>query len=351
MRLTYLQLSTHLQKNLLPIYLITGSEYFLIDEARTALCLKAKQLQFLEPQTYEANKDFDWYKLLETCNTPSLFNEKSLVEIKLNHKPSASSSKDFVYFLENLPPTVQLIISCSKLDSDGQKSNWIKTIDTLGAIVTIWPFDQQQSRKWLEQRLHQLNLNCDLAAIDYLLHSNEGNLLALAQELEKLKLLFDNQTITLEKMTTAIGDNARYDLFNFIDIILEGDGKKIKRILNKLKLEGVELVLLLWGVTREIRNLLNILADLDNKVNWQLIVKKYKIWDKRQPLIKRAIKLHSPKNLHQLLLYAEKIDHTIKGIEHGNAWQTMETIAFVLAGIWPVTWMEHFISSPTYGRV
>lgn len=332
MKISYQQLDTHLRNNLLPIYLLSGNEPLLIQEARDTIRSKARAAGFSETERFDANKDFDWQKLVESASELSLFGDKSFVEIKLNNKPNAASAKLFTQFIENINPNKIILISTEKLDSTTQKSNWVTAINKIGVIITIWPIEGSQFKQWVEQRLKQNNLVCDQSAIQFLVHQTEGNLLALSQEIEKLKLLYNKGPINLEQMTSAISDNARYDIFNFIDIILENNHSQITRVLQKLRDEAIEPTLLLWALVREIRSLIHILEDLTNKFSWDEVVKKHRIWDKRQQMTKKTLKQHTQKSLHGLLLHAEKIDHIIKGSLRGNFWDEIELLSFALSG-------------------
>ncbi|MBA2653826.1 MAG: DNA polymerase III subunit delta [Gammaproteobacteria bacterium] len=331
MKFSYQQLPMHLKSNLLPVYLITGNELFLVQEARELIRSKAKSQGFSEVQRYEVNKDFDWSMFVESNNTYSLFSDKVCTEIKLNQKPNAAGSKLFTQFLENHDPNKILLITTDKLESATQRSGWAEAINKIGAIVTIWPLDSAQFKQWALHRLRANNLNCDQAGLQFLVDQTEGNLLALAQEIEKLKLIFEG-AIKLEDLINATTDNARFDIFSCIDIIEQGNASRILRSIRKLKAEAVEPTLLLWALSREIRSLSAIIGDLKNKSPWATLVKKHQIWEKRQPSVKKMISLHTPKSLHTLLLQAERIDHIIKGVTAGNVWSALETLALGLGG-------------------
>ena len=326
MKLSYHQLPTHLKNNLAPIYLVTGNEPLLMQECRDSIRSKAQQQGFSEIERFDITKDFDWSGLIEATNSLSLFSNKRFIEIKLNHKPNVQGSKLFIRFIENLSPDNIVLVLSEKLDSTAQKSSWVNAINKTGTLVTIWPLDSLKFQQWVEKRLRDNNLRCDKNAVQFLVEQTEGNLLACAQEIEKLALLFSERVITRDDMVSAIADSARYDVFNFIDILFEGNVKRTIRVLHKLQKEAVEPTLLLWVITREIRLLINVIFDLKNKNSWEAIVKKHQIWDKKQHYIKKVIQLPIEKDLHQMLLQAEKIDHIIKGLQIGSVWVEIEKL-------------------------
>jgi DNA polymerase III subunit delta len=57
-------------------------------------------------------------------------------------------------------------------------------------------------------------LNADDAACQFLAERLEGNLLAAAQEIERLALLYGkDSTLDLETLRAAVADSARFDSF------------------------------------------------------------------------------------------------------------------------------------------
>lgn len=333
MKLLPQQLETHLKKTLLPIYLIAGNEPLLIQEAKDLIRETARTSGFAETQYFEATKDFDWNILLESANNMSLFCEKSWMELKLVNKPSALGAKVLNQYIENIPPDKLLFILSEKLDAATQKTSWFQAINKVGGYIPIWPLDSQQLLQWIQQRLTKYGLICDNLSVRYLAEQTEGNLLATAQEIEKLKLLFPNGSISYDDMVTSISDNARFDVFALIDAISQGNPNYILRIISRLQDENVEPTFILWALTREIRTLINIHYDMNNKVAWEIITKKYQIWEKQQSFKKRILKLQSVLKLHQLLLRAIEIDKMIKGITIGNYWETLIDLALELAGL------------------
>lgn len=332
MKLSFQQLAGHLQKTLLPVYLITGNEPFLLQEAKNSIRQKALSLGFTERQLLESSKDFDWNVLLESTNTLSLFSDKCCLELKLIQKPAATNSKILIQAIEKIPATKILLITSDKLDSATQKTTWFQAINAAGAIISIWPFDTKQFQWWVEQRLSQHRLQLDSTSVQYLMQQTEGNLLAAAQEIEKLALCFSNGPVSYEDVKKQLSDNAKFDIFVLVDTVLQRNSKRALRILSGLRNEGIEPTLILWVLTREIRTLIYILDDIKRKIPWTTITKQHQIWEKRQPLIQGAIKFHTTKKLHSFLLQAAKIDQIIKGAQKGNSWDELNELALCLSG-------------------
>jgi DNA polymerase-3 subunit delta len=104
----------------------------------------------------------------------------------------------------------------------------------------------------------------------------------------------------------------------------------VVRILESLKQEGTELTLILWALTREIRQLIAIAQTLAQGAALPAALAKHKVWEKRKAWVQRTLKMHS---LQQLQLYLQKaavIDSMIKGGEPGNVWEALLQLALNL---------------------
>jgi DNA polymerase III subunit delta len=331
MKLSYPQVVGHLKNQLLPMYLITGNEPLLIEETRDALRQKAKQMGFIENQRYEVTKDFDWDRFIEASNTLSLFSEKLCLELRLLCKLTAPAAKLLTHFLENLPDDIKVLFIADKLDAATQKNNWYHVFNRIGGIITIWPIDGPYYLQWLSERLKQQQLRLSPASLQFMAEQTEGNLLASAQEIAKLGLLFPSGgLIPHDDVVNAITDNARYDLFTLIDTIHQGDSLRIVRVLSNLRAEGTEPTLVLWGLTREIRLLIELKRALAKNIPWSDIARTHRIWEKRQALVKQSLLNHSINSLHQLLLDSQQIDCMIKGVTPGSYWDELENLALRL---------------------
>ena len=114
--------------------------------------------------------------------------------------------------------------------------------------MPIWPVTPAELPRWIADRVSSLGLTAEPDAITLLAERLEGNLLAAAQEIEKLKLLHGDETIAATMVADTVSDNARYDAFRLVDVALSGDARGAVRTLRGLKGEAVQPPALLWAV-------------------------------------------------------------------------------------------------------
>ena len=337
MRLRANQLDTELKKSLLPIYFVTGDEPLLIQEALDSIRLACKQQGYDERKILEVDRKFDWQSLVEESNTLSLFSEKILTELRLGgSKPGVPGGKALQSYCKALPEDRVLLISANKVDAGTLKTKWCSELDRVGAIIQIWPISLNEMPQWLGLRSRKMGLKIEHDAIQLLADRLEGNLLAAQQELEKLRLLYPDlsEEIDTEKVLQSVSDASKYDVFNLTDACLNGDAKLCSKIMNSLKLEGLEVSIVLWALSKEIRLLAALVRANLKGANLQTIFKEQRVIQKRQPQLSHAARRLSLTRLQQLLDQCKLVDDLIKGAQKGiDPWDILNKVAFGIAGI------------------
>ncbi len=338
MQLRYEQLQSHLQKPLAPVYLISGNEPFLIEESRRAIHAAALKQGYTEKQLWQVETGFSWPSLLTAANSLSLFSSKEMLELRctsnqLNETAGKTLQTYFTAISKDSLADKILLIVTDKLTAPQQKAAWYQTLLKIGAVIQIWPPEGETLLYWLKQRLAAAQLTTSAEGLQLLAERAEGNLLAIAQEIEKLSLLYPQANLSLEAITEAVNDSARFDVFSLSDAILQGNGKRITRILFCLKDEGVEPILILWAITKEIRTLTLIAEQLLQGANIEKVLFEQRVWDKRKPLMRHALQRHQLNGWYLLLQHASDIDQIIKGLKPGDVWDELVTIGLTVAGI------------------
>jgi len=328
------QLGAALSKGLAPIYLVSGDEPLLVQEACDTIRRAARSAGFSERELYHCDANFDWGQVLTAANSLSLFSEQKIIELRLTTgKPGDKGGKVLQEYAQSPAPDNLLLIVANKLDGASKKSKWFKAIDDAGTHVQVWPITAAQLPRWIGQRLQQAGLRADSSAIDLLASRIEGNLLAAAQEIEKLKLLAPDNIVSYELMASAVADSARYDVVGLVDKALHGDARAAVRTLHGLKTEGTEPINILWALTRDIRSLVQISLTVTQGKSFELAARQAGIWDKRQPLIQTALRRLKPAHLQQLLRKANGIDKAIKGMRNAEPWDELLDLILNIAGV------------------
>jgi len=333
MKIPFQQLQTQLKNNFAPVYFISGDEPFQVDEACRMIRVEAEQQGYTERQVYHVERNFDWSSLAAESSSLSLFAEKKLIELRMpTAKPGREGTKALQDYAQNLPQDTCLLISSGKLESVQTKSKWLQSLEQAGVFIQVWPIEIARLPQWISQRLSLRNMSSSPEALKLLADRVEGNLLAADQELEKLLLLYGEGELSTEQIQSAVSDSARYDIFSFADVALGGDPERVSKLLFGLKAEGVEAILMLWVLNREIRALYQIHDEIKGGKSIDAAMATQRVWDKRKPLIKRALKGSSLLKTQQWLKACRRIDRIIKGQETGRAWDELLELALQVAG-------------------
>lgn len=332
MQITYEQLNNHLQKNLAPVYLLSGEVPLLLQEGRDAICRAATAQGFTERELLQVETGFNWQNLITVANSRSLFSSKQLIELRITgNSINEAGNQALQTYTNKIPKDKILLIVMGKLDSKLQRAAWLQTINKTGIHVPLWPLDNTQLPRWITQRLAQRGLSADASGIQLLAERAEGNLLAAAQEIDKLQLLYGSGKLPVEAIADAVNDSARFDIFGLSDAALQGDAKRVLRILTGLHGENIEPVLILWALTRELRVLATLAGMLKNS-SLENALQQQRIWEKRKPLFRYALKQHSLSSVQHLLQQAGRIDKIVKGMAAGNPWNELEQLGLAIAG-------------------
>ena len=152
------------------------------------------------------------------------------------------------------------------------------------------------------------------------------------QEISKLTLLSLEGKIDSDIMSTVVADSARYNLFSFVDKVLEGDAESAARALRGLENEGTDPLALLWAITRELRTLNKASQAVALGEQRDRALKNSGVWDKRIPLFRKALGRLSPAHLRMLIHQAGAIDRGVKGLRKADFWSEITTLVLSFAG-------------------
>lgn len=323
MRIKPQQLASSLQKTLAPVYFISGDEPQQLGELADAIRKSAKERDFSAREIFFADKSFDWKQLNVSADNFSIFADKKIIDLRLlTGTPGAEGAKALTAYCQRLPEDTLLLITAGKIGKDAQKSSWFQALDKVGCVIQIWPLTGQGLLRWIQERMQQRGILPEPEAVKILADRVEGNLLAAAQEIEKLYVLYGAGKLSAQQVIDVVADSSRYDVFKLIESALSGKSDKVLKILSSLNAEGIAPAIVLWALTRETRILISYKAALGQGEK-ELILKKNGVWGERKLLIDSSAKRLAHAELNDVLVLGAKADRQIKGQQQGDAWETL----------------------------
>ncbi len=325
-------LSRHLEQNLLPCYLIAGDELLLVQEALDEIRKSARQGGFDSRDLHVQMQGFNWQELAGAGNNLSLFAEKRIVELRLpTGKPGRDGGAAIAELAEQAGDDLLFLISAPKIDKRTAASKWVKSLEAKGALVQVWPVGLRELPTWIAARMKNLGLQPDREAARMIADRVEGNLLAAQQEIEKLRLLLGEGPVTADDVNKAVVDSSRYDVYQLVDAALGGDPKRALRILSGIRAEGVDAVVVIWALTRELRVLARLQASVEGGENLGSALQKARVWRSRENLFRACISRHRASDFYRLIQASQHADAVAKGQAAGDKWQLATNIIWQLA--------------------
>ncbi|HEX6832977.1 MAG TPA: DNA polymerase III subunit delta [Rudaea sp.] len=322
-----------LQRNLAgaelkPAYLIAGEEHLLVLEAADALRARARELGYVEREVLDAEGGFDWDALARSATSLSLFASRKLIDLRLpTGKPGKEGSAAVVEYCANPPPDTVLLITANEWSSK-HSGAWSEAIDRIGVFVPVWPLKPNEMPDWIKQRMSARGLKPDRGAIDALIERIVGNLLAAAQEIEKLALLHGDKPLDAATLEDLVADSSRFDVFKLTDAALTGDSARALRILEGLRAEGEQVPALLGWITNQLQLLARLAAAGSNL---GAAFRSEHVWPAREAMYRKALQRADPGHWQACLSLAGQIDRISKGRGFGDAWRETERLLMMIA--------------------
>ncbi len=319
-----------------PAWLVAGTETLLVVEAADEIRKAARAQGIDEREVHDMEgRDPDWDGLSASIRAPSLFASRRLVEVRLpTGKPGVAGSKMLCEICAELPVDVVLLVIANDW-SRSHAGKWSEAIGRIGHSCIAWPIKPHEFNGWIERRLRSRGLKATPDAVARLAQRVEGNLLAAAQEIDKLALLAASageQTLDVQAMESLVSDSARFDVFRLVDAALNGQPAQVSRMLAGLRAEGEAVPALLGMIAKE----LTTLAALSRARNLAAEFKAQRVWDSKQAMYTRALKRHSPARWQRFVADVGQVDRIAKGRvrigeESADPWLQLERVLLAVA--------------------
>ncbi|HET7313125.1 DNA polymerase III subunit delta [Salinisphaera sp.] len=323
------------------VYVVAGIEPLQVVEAADAVRRRARDEGFDERDILHAEPGFDWGQLATAGANRSLFAVRRIVELHLPDKgPGKPGSAAIADFLKQDAPDTLLLVVAPGLAASARKSAWYKAAARAGVVSYAWPLPISRMVAWIERRSEKRGLGLTREAARLLATQNEGNLLAAAQEIDRLALLHPEATVDHDEVRAAAGDHARFDIFDLPAKALAGDAAGAVKTLYRLRAEGVDAVPITWALVNDLRTLYQAaLAARANRLDAYMNKIFMPVARKRQ--ISDAARAAEPARLAALLRQAARTDAINKGAAAGRAWDELITLTIALSGHTPAARTTH----------
>ncbi|MHC5175702.1 DNA polymerase III subunit delta [Serratia rhizosphaerae] len=326
------QLAAQLREGLRACYLLCGNEPLLLQESQDLIRQAAVQQQFSEHYSISLDAHTDWDAIFSICQSMSLFaSRQTLLLILPENGPTAPIGEQLVKLAALLHEDIILMLRGPRLTKAQENSAWFKALGTNGVYVTCQTPEQAQLPRWVAKRAKAMQLELDEPANQLLCYCYEGNLLALAQALERLALLHPDGKLTLPRVELAVNDAAHFSPYHWLDALLAGKSKRAWHILQQLRQEDVEPVILLRTLQRELMQLLTLQRRMAT-TPLRTLFDQHKVWQNRRNLVTQALQRLSAAQLQQAVRLLAHIEVTLKQDYGQSVWPELESLSMLICG-------------------
>ena len=311
-----------------PLYLISGDEVLLVNEALEAIVTRARTLGYDEREILFADdaKKFRFAYLREQVGAGSLFAARRLMDLRVARTQlDRSAANALIKYLDRPVPDVSIVMATGQLEARQRNSAWFRQLSEKAFILLIWPLKAQELAPWLVRRAAKAGFRISHDAVRFLAHQVEGNLLAASQEVEKLSILAgqgagqgERRELSLADLHREVGNSSHYNNFQLVDAALDGAGRRVSQLLRSLRLEGEEPMRLLGLILSQLRMM---------KAGEAKRIPAFK-----RQAIERTGRRLGAEGVDELLRLAESVDRQVKGVLPGDPWQSLERLLLRLAG-------------------
>ncbi len=359
-----------------PAYLVAGPEPLRVLEAADSLRQQARAQGIAEREVFDAEgnpREPDWDAFSASLRAPGLFSARRLLELRLpTGKPGKRGAEEIVAYCKEPPADVCLLVTCDEW-SRQHGGKWSEAVARIGRVAVAWTVKPHELPGWIEARLRSRGIRAEHDAVQRLAERVEGNLLAAAQEIDKLALLFAQDrapsrdlrepglgqtgvrvpgegvppspartsmsadfVLTAEMMESCVADAARFDVFRLLDAAMNGQGAQAARMLAGLRAEGAAVPALMGMVVMELQRAAALARIAGRGGNLAAAFKAQRVWDAKQAVYRRALQRHDAARWERFVAEAARVDRIGKGRgrpgeDPDDAWQVLERLLLAIA--------------------
>lgn len=245
------------QKKFSPIYLICGTESFIMNKTKHLLIKHA-----LDDETMDFN--FSQYDMEETsveeaiddAQTLPFMGERRVILIdkpffltgeKKNNMPEHNLEKLEEYINDPNESTIFIIYAPYEKLDDRKKIT--KLLKKQAVVVEAKPITGYKLEQWIQEQLDHYKLSIDQRGVETLIQLGGTQLSSLSKEIEKLALFAgETHSITSEEVEILVAKSLENNIFAFVDKVVRKETKQSFMILNDLlkqKEEPIKILALL----------------------------------------------------------------------------------------------------------
>lgn len=323
-------LLSQMQKETPLLYVLVGQEQYLLKESVDSIKAILKKSTSCDEKTLFIHSEKDWPLVLQEANSYSLFSEIVLLQVVYDKKSiHGLGEKVLSEYVKKANPRCFIILLAPHVPA--KQLQWLSNEEKV-LLITSYPLDSESMKRWIVSQFKKNFFEIAPQVTDLIHQHTQGNMLACAQVIEKIALSYaPHRTIQAQEVLEHLSDQCTNSLFELADACLLGQADKAIHIIRQAANNKTEATVVLWTLTQEVRNLLQLSFGIQKKMDFNILCKKLKIWPQRIKLYQIAHKRLANPLLKPLLGVCLAIELQIKGGANTQVWNALEKLSVSLA--------------------
>ena len=325
------------QQNIAPLYLLYGTESFLINETRQFIISHA-----ISPDEVEFN--ISQYDLEETpielaiedAETLPFLGEKKIVVLKNPVFLTAEKTKEKIEhhvkalerYIESPSPFTVLIFIANYEKLDDRKKI-TKLLKKHAVVLEAKKFNDEEIKSWLKGLVKSYQLKISEEAAELLIGLIGPNLTMLANELEKISLFVDDEEINEEVIYKVVSKSLEQNIFSLVDYVIKKDVKKAIELYQDLLKVNEDPIKILAILANQFRMIYQTKAYIEKGYSPQQIASYLKVHPYRIKIASQQAKLFKEQELLRVINELADADYDMK-TGRGNKERILELILLKL---------------------
>jgi DNA polymerase-3 subunit delta len=301
--------SEQLKKKMPLVVLVACEEMLDQEEVGDAVIEIARAQGYAERTAYHADhKDFPWNDVGVEAGSMSLFSERRILDVRVQIKFMDKRAGEFLkeYVAKPVEDNL-LLLRTAYLNKRVRGTKWYKEIAPHALCIHSYAVKDAEMPRWLENRCRREGVSLSRDALNYLAQRLEGNLLAAAQEVARLKIINSEGPIDIQAVKDSVAAANHYRVWDLLDAAFARQAPRVRRMCGSLQDEGVSPLVPLNALVARLRG-----AARGGGGELQSVL------GRRGPA--------------PYLAECALIDLQAKGGLSGDAWQSLQRLLLALAG-------------------
>lgn len=321
-------------QNLKAVYVLFGEDSFQLESICQQIHAGAREHDYTQYRSIEIDARFTWDKLLTTVQPQySLFSAKEMLVLRFKDAPNKQATQALFTLVSSLENTTLLVFILPKLTPSAQQSDWIQYCVKQGELIQARKLTVSQYIQWLQHQAQTKQITLTANSLALLAERTAGNLAAASNTLDWLQLTHAPGKVPENVLPTILGDQATVSMYDIIPTVLQAKPNLVLKQLQMLGQAKIEPTLLVWMLNREIKQLIQVVVQVQQNVPVRSAMQKVGIWQSKQADVQQALTRLSLKQLTTCMQQLHVIDKILKSHHASTVWQHIQSVCLTLAGV------------------